>query len=181
LFIDIATEAPREGEPEDIVEPSRIIQIPWGWFGAAAGGFAVLAAGIFLAFGRTGSKKEAVLPADPPDVAALRAWEAVRSDPTLDDQERALAISRIFREYAGVVLGFSATAWTTTEILAHLRGLAHLPEGNVPRARRLLRATDRVKFADHKPGTDLFEDLDADLRAFVGTTRPHQWTGGEKT
>ena len=53
--------------------------------------------------------------------------------------------------------------------------MQHLPEGNMARARRLLRATDRVKYAELRPGQDFFEDLEADLRAFVGSTRPRTW------
>ena len=89
--------------------------------------------------------------------------------------DKAKALSSIFRDYAEAVLSFPASAWTTTEILEKMRSMSHLAEGNVPRARRLLRATDKVKYAEHRPGEDFFEDLDADLRAFVGSTRPHAW------
>ena len=91
------------------------------------------------------------------------------------DFEKAQALSSIFRDYTEAALGFPASAWTTTEILEKLRSMVRLTEGNVPRARRLLRAPDRVKYAEQVPGRDFFEDLDAALRAFLGSTRPHTW------
>ncbi len=174
LFVDIGVESPDVGELADISEPPEKWQIPWG---TAVGMVAVgglVGAGLWFAFAR-GQRDLPPAPPESPDVLAIRAWEAVRRDPALTDHAKALALSRIFREYAEAVLHFPATAWTTTETLERLRDLPHLTEGNVPRAKRLLRATDRVKYADAIPGADLFEELDADLRAFVGTTRPHAW------
>ncbi|HMV70485.1 MAG TPA: hypothetical protein PKA64_26830 [Myxococcota bacterium] len=116
-----------------------------------------------------------VAPPEAPHLAALRRWEAVRADPSLDDHARALALSEIFRDYVEATLSFAARALSTTEILRHLEQLTFLPRENLPRAKRLLRATDRVKYADDQPGTDLFEELDSDLRAFVESTRPKSW------
>lgn len=175
LFVDLSTDAPREGEISGIVEPSRLFEIPWAVIGAIGGAIALLFGGTLLAFRKPKVVKLAAVQAEAPDIVAIRQWEAVRRDEALDDHDKALNLSRIFREYTDVVLGFPASAWTTTETVNHLRGLSHLPEGNVPRARRLLRATDKVKFAEARPGQDFFDDLDADLRAFVGSTRPHRW------
>ena len=36
----------------------------------------------------------------------------------------------------------------------------------------------RIKFADAAAAEELFDNLDADLRGFVGSTRPAQWEGG---
>lgn len=178
VFVDLGVEAPREAEPEDIVDPEPVRRIPWAAIGGIGLGAAVLGGGLYVAFGATRRRPIAAAPPEPPDVVALRAWLAVRSDPALSDHDKALHLSRIFREYVEAVLGFPAQAWTTTEIVEHLGAMRHLPEGNVPRARRLLRATDRVKFAEHQPGVDFFEELDADLRAFVGTTAPRKWQEG---
>jgi len=174
LFVDLGVEFPRPGEPADIVSPGRVWTVPWPpWWVVVVAGLG--SAGGLVALNWLTNRPAAPVPAVPPDIAALRAWEAVRADRTLSDHDKAVAISRIFREYAQAVLSFPAEAWTTSEILVHLGQLHHLPEGNVPRARRLLRATDRVKFAEARAGSDLFEELDADLRAFVATTRPHRW------
>ena len=115
---------------------------------------------------------------EPPDLVALRQWDAIRSDEGLDDETRAQGASRIFREYTEAVLVFPASSWTTSEILRHLQRLAHLPQGNLPRAKRLLRATDRLKFAGESARDELFDELDADLRGFVASTRPSKWQEG---
>lgn len=174
LWIDLATEPPRSRELADITDPPRVLTVPWGPLSIAGGLVALGAGGLFLAF-RTRGPAAVSETREPPDVRALKAWEAARRDPSLDDHDRALAISRIFREYAEEVLAFPATAWTTSEIVAHLGEMSHLPEGNVPRAKRLLRATDRVKFADAEAREELFDELDADLRGFLGSTRPRRW------
>jgi hypothetical protein len=176
LFVDLGVPPPRPGEIADIRDPSRVWTIPWAGLIATMAVTGLLGAGIGVAFRLGRRSGPVVVPPEPPDVVAIRRWEAVRSDPALDDMAKAIQLARIWREYAEAVLGFPATAWTTTEILARLGTMAHLPEGNVPRARRLLRATDRVKFAGEQARGDLFEELDADLRAFVGTTRPHAWS-----
>jgi len=175
LWVDLGVEAPPVGELADIVEPSPVWTIPWTPILAVGGAVVLSVAGLVVAFARPRRRREEVVELEPPDVIAIRGWEAVRSDASLSDEEKAEALSRLFREYVEAVLAFEATAWTTTEIMGRLRDLGHLPEGNVPRARRLLRATDRVKFAEYAPGADMFDDLDSDLRAFVGSTRPTAW------
>lgn len=176
LFVDVETEPlGREGELADIVEPEPVREIPWRALAIGGGVAALLLGGVVVAFRSGRSRGPAYVPPEPPDVVALRQWDAVRADPNLDDYRKAEQISRIFRVYVEAVLGFPAPAWTTSEILARLTDMPHLPEGNVPRAKRLLRATDRVKFAGDRAKADLFDELDSDLRAFVGTTRPHQW------
>lgn len=171
LYVDLGVDPPRQGELADIVEPWPVPDIPWvpvAVVGLSAAGS--LGGLLLLAWRwrrRPGDEPEPV----PPDVAALVAWEDVRRDPTLDDMERAVAISRIFREYLEAVLGFAAESWTTRQILDHLGTLRYLPEGSVPRAMRLLRATDRVKYAEEPPGDDLFVELGEDLASFVAATR----------
>lgn len=175
VWVDLGVEAPDVGELADIVEPSEVWSIPWTPLLAVGGAGALFLGGVAFAFARPRREREVKAVAEPPDLVAIRAWEAVRSDESLDPEAKAEALSRIFRVYVEGVLAFPATAWTTTEILGRLAGMGHLPEGNVPRAKRLLRATDRVKFAEAVPGADLFDDLDSDLRAFVGSTRPTAW------
>lgn len=174
VFVDLGVEPPRVGEIADIRDPSRVWTVPWLALATTMVVAGLLGAGVGVAF-RLGRRRPVALPAEPPDVVAIRRWEAVRGDPSLDDMGKAIGLARIWREYSEAVLAFPATAWTTSEILDRLGGMPHLPEGNVPRARRILRATDRVKFAGVRAAADLFEELDADLRAFVGTTRPHNW------
>ena len=176
VFVDLDVPPPREGEIADIVEPGPVRRIPWKPILAVG---ALFAGGLWLAFRPRGASELPVAPPQPPDVLALRAWERVRDDPSLTIDDKAREVARIFRVYIEAVLGFEATSRTTFELLEHLGSLRHLPEGNVPRARRMLRAADRVKFAEERPEGGWVEELDSDLRAFVDSTRPSAWKSGE--
>jgi hypothetical protein len=176
LFVDLGVPPVQAGKLADIADPSPVWTISRGLLAGSLLVGGLVAGGLWVAFRNPKPRGPAPAAAVPPDVAALRAWDAVRKNPELDDLAKASELSRIFREYAEIVLRFPATKWTTSETLTHLQKLEHLPEGNVPRARSLLRATDRVKYAGEGAKAELFEELDADLRAFVATTRPHAWT-----
>lgn len=176
VFVDLDVPPPREGELADIVEPPPIRRIPWKPILAVT---ALFAGGLFLAFRPRRRSDVVAPPPPPPDLVALRAWERVRDDDALTIDDKAREVARIFREYIKAVLGFEATSRTTFELLEHLGSLRHLPEGNVPRARRMLRAADRVKFAEERPVGGWVEELDSDLRAFVDSTRPSAWKAGE--
>jgi hypothetical protein len=176
LYVDLG--APRERpEMADITAPNALWPVrPTTAVAALATLVAfVLAARAALSRLRRAPRTAPVVPPEAPWTAAIRRWEAVRGDATLTDEQKALALSEIFRAYAESVLEFPARAWTTTETLTHLESLEHLPKENIPRARRVLRATDRVKYAEARPGTDFFEELDADLRTFIDATRPRAW------
>ena len=176
LYLDLGVEAPRTGELMEITEPGAVRPFPWVPVGI--GGGVLLLFGLGVAFAFKPRRPPAAAAPLPPDEAALAAWRAARRDPSLDDHGRALAISGIFRTYAEAVLAFPATAWTTSEILAHLRGLPHLADTNLPRAKALLRATDRVKFAEADVTDELFDELGADLEAFVRSTAPRRLKEG---
>ena len=177
IFFDLEKDPLRTGELTDIAEPGTVWRLPV-WVKWAVGAVllalgSLVGAGVLL-------RKVSAAPApeivEPPDVIALREWEAARADESLADYDKAVEISRIFRVYTESALGFAAaSAWTTREILDHLASMDHLKSGNVPRAKRLLRATDRIKYADAAAAEELFEDLDADLRGFIGSTRPVKW------
>lgn len=185
IWVDVGAEPPALDGFADIEDPPPVFQLSnaaiVGVVCVGIGGLGV-AGSIGLAFFALSGRKPSDLPPEAPDVVALRRWNAVRSDPDLDDHDKAVAIAAILREYIEAVLGFPATAWTTSEILEHLGDLSHLPEGNVGRARRVLRATDRIKFADAAARETLFEELDDALRTFIASTRPRAWDGdGEVT
>ncbi len=176
VFVDVGVPPPRPAEIADIAEPSRVRPFPW--IVALVVG-SVLFGGLAYAFRPRRSAPIPVAPPLPPDVIALAAWDAARRDPSLPLEQKAVRLAELFRVYVEAVLGFEATARTTREILDHLDSLRHLPDGNVPRAKRILRATDRVKFAEEKPGqgrdeavAEWLSELDADLRGFVESTRP---------
>jgi len=178
LFLDlgVATDRP---DMVDIAEPSAVWQLPHlGWFAAAAGVAGLLLGGLLLALRKRPEPTLTAIDAEQPDQVAIRRWEAVYSDATLDEHSKAQALSHIFREYAEAVLHFPALKWTTTESVQHLQEMTSFDPANIHRAKKLLRATDLVKFADQHTGGDFFEEMDADLRAFVESTRPHQWSDG---
>lgn len=175
LYPNLGQPPNTDGKLVDIVDPKPVYAFPLWKYGLLSGTGLLFAGGLWVAFRGFGRRAPPPVVAEPPDVLALRAWEAVRRDPALDDHQRALALSRIFRDYTEVVLHFPAVKWSTSEILAHLDSLPHLEDGNLPRAKRLLRATDRVKYAGEGAKADLFDDLDADLRGFVTSTKPYSW------
>lgn len=172
VFLDLEADPLSAGDLSDIDDPSAIWRIPWIPILTVSGVFLV---GLGIAFWpRTPVAEAEAVPLAPHEIA-LQRWESVRYDPSLTDEDKARELSVIFRAYTEAVLGFEASAWTTSEILAKLRTMSLLPEGNVPRAKRMLRATDRIKFAEERPTDELIEELDADLRAYVTDTRPAVW------
>lgn len=177
VWVDLGAPPDRDSMA-DIVEPSRTWPaLPWGWAALAVGALAAAAFGLSRLRRPSAEPVVSEVPEDPAHVVAIRRWEAVRDDPGLTDMEKAQALSEIFRAYVEAALAFPARAWTTTQTLSHLEALPHLPKMNVPRARRLLRATDRVKYAEAQPGAHFFDDLEADLHAFVDQTKPKAWDG----
>jgi hypothetical protein len=175
VWVDLGVEAPNLAQLADIAEPTEMWEIPLLPVLCVLGGLGTMGGMIVFAFTRAVRPREKVVVKIAPDVRCLRAWELVLDDPSLTPDDRAKELSRIFREYTEEVLNFPAASWTTTQILEHLEGMQHLPKGNIPRAKKLLRATDLVKYAEISPGSTFFDEMDADLRAFVGSTRPVQW------
>jgi hypothetical protein len=176
IFVDLEKDPPRTGELIDIVEPAGVWVVPWWvWWllgVALVGVLAMIGGGVLFSRWNAVDAPVEVIPAD---ILAIRQWELAYRDPDMDEYTKAVEISRIFREYTESVMGFAASAWTTSEILQRLSSMPHLKKGNVPRAKRLLRATDRIKFADASVVDELFENLDSDLRGFVGSTRTVKW------
>ena len=168
LFLDIDVDPPDVPAIVDIEEPSPIRTVPWVPFVSIAA--LVLAASAWALWPRPATPSAPVYVA--PDRRALERWDEIRTDTARSDEDRARELSLLFRQYMEAVLKFEASAWTTHEILEYLRGLTKLPQGNVLRAKRMLRAADRIKFAEERSTEELIEELDADLRAFIDATRP---------
>ena len=102
---------------------------------------------------------------------ARRAWLLAR-EAGLDDHGLALALSRILREYYQRITGWPATARTTREILLHMDDRGLLPADVRLRARRVLDATDRLKFAREGGGEGFFEALEQDFEMVLDATSP---------
>jgi len=111
------------------------------------------------------------VPLPAPDVEALAAWEELQADPTLNDHARALGLSRIFRRYLERSLeGVLASTWTQREILQALKG-KELDQALLARSKKVLSATDALKFARRGGGQAFFDELDKDLRRVIEQTR----------
>jgi hypothetical protein len=105
-------------------------------------------------------------PLDPADVVARMSWEAARLE-AVDDHALALALSQIFRRFLQEVTAFPMLARTSREIVEYLEQEALLDEELRRRARQVLDATDRLKFAREGGGTEFFDALEADFLAVV--------------
>lgn len=172
LEVDVDTPPPREALV-DIDEPERVRSYSWLlWVAGLL--VAMLAGATALTARLVRGDTKAPARIDPPDVVALRDWATAKSDASLSDLDRAAAVSRIFRTYAEDALRFPAASGTTPEVLEALSAIRNLDEANLPRAKRLLRATDLMKFAEADATEALFTDLDSDLKGFVESTRPRR-------
>ena len=171
LYLDLGPAQAPTGM-QDIVEPAPPAA-PWPWkpLAAIAGGLG-LGALLWRLWRRRPVAAAPERPDDPPHVVALRRWDALRADASLDDEARALALSELFRDYLSGSLQIPARSLSTSEVLSALGGRVALREEHLRGAERLLRATDRIKYAEDRPGADKFVVFDEDLRAFLQATRP---------
>ena len=178
-FIDLAAEAPVVGELEEVAHPPRVWTVPWTLLAGVIGTIGVLVAGLRWLAAPAPPEEEDTPPPEAPDLVVLRLWSMILDDASLETPTKATMLSRIFREYLEAAMLFPATAWTTTETLAHLSQLSHMSSELTPQAQRLLRATDRVKFAGDVPEETVLQHFTNDLHAFVRATRPHRWDDAE--
>lgn len=174
IYVDVGTRPDRKAMA-DIVDPSAMWRVPPQVIALAVVALVLVVALVMAGralWRRRPAPRIAEVIAEPAHVLAWRSWEAVRDDRTLSDFDRAFALSEIFRTYAEAALDFPARAFSTSETLDHLEALTALPRTNLPRAKRLLRATDRVKYAEVPPDERFFAELEDDLRGFIDATRP---------
>jgi hypothetical protein len=170
VFVDVGVNGP-SAELEGLVMPAPPEPPVWPW---------VLAAGVLIGLGIAGGiwmwrrRKRAIqrVQAQPPHVLALHAWQVVMADRSLNDHARALQLSEVFRRYLEAVHPISATALTTREICAAIYAQGLVPGALLDRARRILMATDLLKFARRGGGVEFFHELDGDFQAYVQATRP---------
>ncbi len=173
LFVDPEGPPPRP-EMVDIQEPGAIVRI-WPFvLGLTLLGALLAALRWLWPLLPKPRRKVEVVPdqVTSPAQLALARWQPIFDDAAMDPYDKALALSEIFRGYLEGTFRFPALSWTTTESLKHLQSEPHMTAPLLPRASRLLRATDRVKYADESTTTELFQRLDDDLRLFIAQTRP---------
>lgn len=174
VYVDVGSKPDRTAM-KDIVEPGSLSRVPTTLLLVAAAVFLTVLALLYggrALWRRRPAPRVVEVASEPAHVIAWRSWEAVRDDRSLSDFDRAFALSEIFRTYTEAALGFPARAFSTSETLDHLESLTALPRTNLPRAKRLLRATDRVKYAEVPPDERFFAELEDDLRGFIDATKP---------
>ena len=162
VFVDIGVDGPRS-ELQEVSAAQRPEPPLWPKVLAGLAGAAALMGLAYAAWQRF-KPQPAPPPATPPHILALREWNTARMKLRDDDHALALALSDIFRRYAQAVTGLQATALTSSELL---HGLPR--HWDRERCKRLLTATDLIKFARAEGGQDLFNQLDLDLKAVLGS------------
>jgi len=165
-YVDFGVQGPSSDlEPlASLAAPPERSLWPW-WLGLAATGF--VAGGVLtgVLIWRNRARSEPLVPDVPPDVEALKAW--AEADALQDDHAKALALSAIFRRYVERVSGRPASAMTSFEVL---EGLDQRFDRDM--SKRLLQATDQIKFAREAGSAELFAELGEGLRSIIIATRP---------
>ena len=168
LFVDIGVEGPSGGAMDGLAALPPPPPAIWPWVLGGAVLAAVMTYAALLAW------KHLRPPPPPPilepaEVIARRAWAALRARTDLGPEEVAMDMSGIFRTWIDGAWGFPAPRRTSREILDNLAGSFTALE--LDAARRLLMATDLVKFAERSEHADLFVKLDGDFDALVRPVR----------
>jgi hypothetical protein len=170
VFVDIGVDGP-SSELGGLVMPTPPEPPVWPWVLLAGVliGLAV-AAGVQLWRRRKRARRQ--VHAEPAHITARHAWQVVLRDRSLSDHDRALQLSEVFRRYLEAVHPVSATALTTREICDAIYSQGLVPGALLDRARRILMATDLLKFARRGGGVEFFHELDQDFQAYLQATRP---------
>lgn len=172
VFFDIGVAGPTS-EVTGFQAPPAAPSTPWWWWALGAGflASAAITAGFFVWVRRY---KEGAIPLSP-EQAARQQWQEAKASAAagaLDDPALAVALSRVFRGWLETTLAFPATARTSREILQYLDHNGLLQGDDRARCERLLRATDRLKFAREGGGDTFFAELEQDFDAVLVSARP---------
>lgn len=158
IFVDIGTGLPEAklANPADRQKEAR-----W-WYVVAIGLLLLLLVG-----GWKLRKRQ-------PDLAlsaaqqALQQWEKAKKK-QLDEHALAVQLSSIFRTYLDAVFGCQTLNLSPDEARQWLLSAQHLRPNEQDPARRLLEATDQIKFAGVVGGHELFDRLGRDLVWLIST------------
>ncbi len=168
VFVDIGVDGPKGGPMDELQQLPPPPPPVWPWVVAALVTVGAAVAGAIFAWKRF--KPVPPLPTpEPAHVVAHRAWVALRARTDLYPNQVAGQMSDIFRSWLEDDLHFPATQRTRREILDVLAG--YVTAAELDAARRLLSATDLVKFAERAEHDDLFVRLDQDFYAVVRPVR----------
>lgn len=112
---------------------------------------------------------EADRPAEPPHIVAIRRLERLHNQKLWQNgrlKEYYSALTDILREYLDGRFGVGAMEMTSEEIIGHLRELNLTPK-QLEAMSGLLRESDLVKFAKHRPEQEYHEAAYYDVYYFV--------------
>jgi len=165
LFVDIGVSGPQVGQLAEVAEVPPEPPLDVRWIAAGVLGALALVAFVGWLVWRVVRPKPPPPPV-PADVAARTAWEQARAS-DLDDHALALALSEILRTFLQEVTGFPAMSRTSSEIIRWAHSSDLLDDHLRSQARRVLEATDRLKFAREGGGTGFFDALETDFLAVV--------------
>jgi len=175
IFVEVESVLPADGAATGIrgLKPLRQVRRgpPWPWIGGGLAALALAAAAAWAWYRRP----RPVAPPVPAHVLAFGELDTLRgtdfNDPAAVRRFH-FRISEVVRAYVEGRWGLNASDLTTEEILPELGGLAELPADEAVRLTRFLRATDRVKFAEHRPPPSEVEETWEQALGFVEATRP---------
>jgi hypothetical protein len=167
VFVDVGVPPPVAGDMGELAvapppEPAPV----WPWVAVGAG---VLLAGGIAAWLVHRRRNRPPPPPVPAHVRAQRAWEQARREHVVES-DLAQALSEVLRRYLEDISGWPATARTTREIDGFLAAERLLDRDHRARARRILDATDRLKYAREGGGSGFFERMDEDFAAVIQAT-----------
>jgi hypothetical protein len=175
IFVEVESVLPADGEAADIraLKPLREVRRgpPWPWIAAGLTALALATIGLWL----WSRRPRPAAPLVPPHVLAFSELDALRGTDFEDPaavRRFHFRISEVIRTYVEGRWGLNATDLTTEEILPQLAGLAELPADEAVRLSRFLRATDRVKFAEHRPRPSEVAETWEQALGFVEATCP---------
>lgn len=177
VFLDIGTDGPTS-RLSDIAVPAEPDKSRWPWIVAALLAVLGVGCGVGVWLHRRRRRAASLRRAEPPDVAAMRAWDDALRDPSLDDHDRALRLSGVFRTYLEARYGWKATAFTSREITDALYQDG-VPAALLDRVRRILAPMDLLKYARQGGGGSFFQSLDEDFRVVLQATGPRVPGTGE--
>jgi hypothetical protein len=111
------------------------------------------------------------LPEDQLAIQALERLEKSGYIRTAQFKAHYFGISEILKHYLGSRYRFDAAESTTDEILQHLERESGAPRAIVDQLREIYEKLDRVKFTDHRPTLSEGNELIADAKKIVQSTR----------
>lgn len=173
IYVEVNSVLPQDGNATAIRDIKPLEAIPqgrWGWWFAGAALPIVGAAGFLLWRRRRGKVQ---LPELPAHEAAYQALNSLRELDLADAaavRRYCFLLSEILRAYVEQRFGLNATDLTTPEIVVRLGDLRRVSADDKDRLRRVLDATDRVKFADERSSVTALAAAYEDALSFVEHT-----------